>query len=678
MAGRAAPAPTLTFRPSARLQRYLGRELISDPNLAVLEFVKNAYDAGASEVLVRFELSTEPTRLIIADDGVGMSFESFERDWMHPGYSAKSAEAPEEAIRAVDSASGKRQASRVPVGEKGLGRLAAGRLGDRLEVFTRAREDDQFLHVYFDWSDFDDMTKAIDEIAIPYEYLSEIPLERELGVGTVVLIENLQLNWAGRVPGRPAVGRSRTRLGRLRQDLELLLRPLDLEAPDFRIDLDSDKVADAADIGPITPSTAALTAGYRYHFVVDSDSKGRVTIKRTLERSSEIAQMFGSAEHEIVSMSGDALDDAGHPETVSCGPFQGVFLYNPPPARERAKKDDVVGHGVLLYRDDVLVEPYGLDGNDWVGVGARKAQRQGHALIQPATFWGEIHITREDNEGLRDMANRQGLLESEPALEFFAHVRAEFRFFEDLVGSELERRWKQPDERRSEQAVDRLQLAVLRAKNLAHSLRQPLMAIGGEVVTMGHLLDDETIPPGSRAPLLAVRDRIASQVQRAEHLVQRYAEAPVPSFREVGLAELVEAAVADVRLLAEDHGIQVGVDLIADERLVAPVALIQESFAELLRNAIEAPRPSKSAAVVRIAANVEGKEIVVTVEDNGAGLDGVHSGSPLGEVDLATKARPPGGLVQVEETMALVRGRAVIASTGPDGTSIELRIPRER
>src|SRR5579862_6328606 len=128
----------LRFRPSARLQRYLGRELISDPNLAVLEFVKNGYDAGASIVVVTFNLSGSETELVISDDGIGMDFASFQENWMHPGFSAKSEDAPS-AVRDRSisaTASGPRLVNRTPVGEKGLGRLAAGRLGRIMDVYT--------------------------------------------------------------------------------------------------------------------------------------------------------------------------------------------------------------------------------------------------------------------------------------------------------------------------------------------------------------------------------------------------------------------------------------------------------------------------------------------------------------------------------------------------------------
>ena len=103
-------AGSLSFEPSARLQRYLGRELIADPNLAIVEFVKNGYDAGASRVWIRFELTTSPTVLRIGDDGTGMDLEGFRKNWMRPGFSAKSPDAPKQVVeRPPNNDAGRRQ-----------------------------------------------------------------------------------------------------------------------------------------------------------------------------------------------------------------------------------------------------------------------------------------------------------------------------------------------------------------------------------------------------------------------------------------------------------------------------------------------------------------------------------------------------------------------------------------
>src|SRR5207302_9630977 len=104
--------PRLFFEPSARLQKFLGRELIADPNLAIAEFVKNAYDAGATEVYMDFELKGVPKEqqsLTISDNGSGMDFAAFRSNWMRPGFSEKAKPTALEPSR--------RLLGRVPVGE---------------------------------------------------------------------------------------------------------------------------------------------------------------------------------------------------------------------------------------------------------------------------------------------------------------------------------------------------------------------------------------------------------------------------------------------------------------------------------------------------------------------------------------------------------------------------------
>src|SRR5947207_1652582 len=118
----------LRFEASAYLQRLIGRELISTDELAVIELVKNAYDAGASSVAItiRPPSTKEPGEVTVLDDGQGMSLEGLERVFMYAGYSDRPSE--------VDTA------ARVPTGEKGIGRFAADKLGQNLTVLTRTSD----------------------------------------------------------------------------------------------------------------------------------------------------------------------------------------------------------------------------------------------------------------------------------------------------------------------------------------------------------------------------------------------------------------------------------------------------------------------------------------------------------------------------------------------------------
>src|SRR5690349_7718234 len=85
--------PALHFEPTAYIQRLLGRDLISSEPIAVAELVKNSYDAGAKEVVITLH-ANEPQRLVIRDNGKGLSLPEFKRLWMRRGYSEKASYDP--------------------------------------------------------------------------------------------------------------------------------------------------------------------------------------------------------------------------------------------------------------------------------------------------------------------------------------------------------------------------------------------------------------------------------------------------------------------------------------------------------------------------------------------------------------------------------------------------------
>lgn len=676
----AKPRKTFTFTPSARLQRYLGNELIADPSLAIIEFVKNSYDAGAANVTVDFQLAErdpEDTTLVIADDGVGMDEQSFEANWMHPGFSLKSLEAPKTSRSRRQDAASRRQTERVPVGEKGLGRLAAGRLGDTLEVFTRERRADPWLHVLFDWRDFEDMTRALHEIRIPYDTESE-PGEAPVDVGTLLIIRGLKQKWDGKVRGRPVPGRSRTRLGRLKQDLQLLVRPLDAFKQDFTIHLLSDSLWDDEDIGTITPQAAVASADYSYSFEFRVESGGQSTIRRELCRSQDIHEQLGGALKERlspVSLTATAAKKEERPATLESGPFRGVFLYTPPPAARRAKEIDAVGSGVLLYRDGLLVEPYGLDNDDWVGVAARKAQRQGYAIVQPATFSGYVLISRDSNPDLRDMSNRQGLLRNEASEAFIDHVRAEFAVFEKHIFEELSQRWEAKEKKAARQAIGATETADVRLRAVAHSLGQPLLGLAADIAGLKRVAKRTGVHAHMRDILLDIAGSAEEHLGHAEEILRRFLDIRPIERTEVSAAQLVASVATESRALSRSLKVNVVVDEVPDRKVLVARDLVLEALKELVRNALEAPRPTGRAAQVRLTSHEsDAGDLVVDVVDNATGIKGANGDHPLSSI-RSTKGRPGQGLATVETSIQASLGHVRLSSTGRNGTHIEVYLP---
>lgn len=139
--------------------RLIGRDLITDRITALFELVKNCYDANSKRVDVIFEKVSlnegeidpetneirpnHQSRIIIKDDGFGMSFTDIRDKWMVIGTASKRKNpyTPEPFFRRC-------------VGEKGIGRFAVDKLGDKVNIITKQVDKTQWLNVEIDWGKY--------------------------------------------------------------------------------------------------------------------------------------------------------------------------------------------------------------------------------------------------------------------------------------------------------------------------------------------------------------------------------------------------------------------------------------------------------------------------------------------------------------------------------------------
>ena len=133
------------FEPTGRLIMSIGKDLIKDPQAAIVELVKNSYDADASYVKITFKKILEDLIITIEDDGHGMSSDIVTGAWMVPStdYKLKKQVSPK---------------GRKYQGRKGLGRYAVSILGNKLELMTICNGEKTTAS--FDWDDFNSETKA--------------------------------------------------------------------------------------------------------------------------------------------------------------------------------------------------------------------------------------------------------------------------------------------------------------------------------------------------------------------------------------------------------------------------------------------------------------------------------------------------------------------------------------
>ena len=134
------------FKANAGLKDILGRGLIYDDNIAIIELVKNSQDADSPKVEIEFinaESLSEESKLLIRDNGTGMDMFDIENKWLNMAYSEKKG-----TLKSNKEAY---------AGNKGIGRFSCDRLGSQLILYTK-KENSIPLKLYINWNDFENKT----------------------------------------------------------------------------------------------------------------------------------------------------------------------------------------------------------------------------------------------------------------------------------------------------------------------------------------------------------------------------------------------------------------------------------------------------------------------------------------------------------------------------------------
>ena len=174
----------LTFKVSSGLKNIIGRDLINNKFIAIFEIVKNSYDAGASKVKISFiENEDNSYKLIISDNGCGMSYDDIINKWLFVAYSEKKELKRKKSYRD--------NIKRDVAGAKGVGRFSCDRLGSKLILETHTKEDGFIHQVLMDWDTFEVDDKNLFE-KIPVSYSKKEKSFDSIISGTTLIIENLR------------------------------------------------------------------------------------------------------------------------------------------------------------------------------------------------------------------------------------------------------------------------------------------------------------------------------------------------------------------------------------------------------------------------------------------------------------------------------------------------------
>ncbi len=390
------------FYIDAKTLIHLGRDSIKDHSTALLELVKNSYDADATKVDI--EIFSETKDLIrVADNGFGMTEDELKNSWLRIGYSGK-------------RVSTKSKLGRRKTGEKGIGRISTDRLGSKLVLRTKSKND-KLIGLKVNWDDFDVEGKSLSDIRVEIFEPSSINLPIKDGkpssVGTEILIENQRQPW------------SKLNIENLHQELSALTPPFE-DVEDFQISLTNDiyplpseeinsNYLDASEI-----KIEAFYPGEGSEIIYTYwDKYNEKEIIEKIEWSNLLTKTgIGSNLHSQNKIRSGSMTIKLYfflRESASVKDFD----FNLTKLREFLDNNA----GIKIYRDRIVVKPYGFPssqfGYDWLGLADRKAKdpagigRSANYSVTPNQLVGAVFIARDSNIELADSAAREGLVESE-------------------------------------------------------------------------------------------------------------------------------------------------------------------------------------------------------------------------------------------------------------------------
>lgn len=364
------------MRPRARLIKLIGDELISDEAVAVVELVKNSYDADAKDVTVSFDTSSGiAERLIIKDNGHGMTLDDVMHGWFEPGSIIK--------LKKDRSPGG-----RLYQGAKGVGRFAAARLGDSLVMETCHKKNNEYTTVIFDWGRFDNES-YLDDIEIIYE---SKPFKVE-NPGTTLTIEGLK--------NRKFWEEDDFKI--LHSRLSRLISPFN-DVKDFKIDLQIPLYPGLT--GEVDPHELTRNPEYRFFGSLNKDGilNATVEVKGKLHKSYNAHKL--SSEGQILLCGSFEFEiRAWNRDRDGLAPY--MLRYDMNLTRIREILDTFCG--VSIYRDGFRVHPYGEMGDDWLSLDTASRQTPTMNFANNQII-AAIKISRENNPELKDRSTREGLV----------------------------------------------------------------------------------------------------------------------------------------------------------------------------------------------------------------------------------------------------------------------------
>jgi len=409
---------TLSIRPEARLIRSIGADLIKDYYAAVIELVKNAYDADSESVNISLSLEKaniygeeeEFLKFTIADTGEGMSLDTIKNAWMVPATSYK-------LNKKISSSK-----HRFLQGRKGIGRYASAILGDYLRMETTDLSGETTI-IEIDWKQFDTTQesdiKYLDEIEISYENeKTSLPHGTKIEIYAPVIRE-----YNGKTQSiEKRIIWTQKDYENLLKELRNLLSPLEKNTDDtFEITL---RYKGLEDFGfkdeefEIEPFPLLDLYDYRISGSIDKNGIGNLLYENqnypdsneTISFKIKIDQEDEKCGNIEVDLRFFDLEPEAIKDLISRGlkdPITNEYL-----GKSEARRMLKEYAGIGIYRNLFRIRPYGDSDYDWLELNQKRVNNP-TAKFSTNQVVGFINIDSEEESNLIEKSAREGLKENE-------------------------------------------------------------------------------------------------------------------------------------------------------------------------------------------------------------------------------------------------------------------------
>ena len=405
-------AISVPFRVQSHVLKLLGDELIGHDRLAVFELVKNAYDADATEVVVTLALGATPPMIVVSDNGIGMSADTIEHAWLEIGTDSKRTKGERKRT----------PLGRVPLGEKGVGRLAVQKLGEHVQLTTRCKGSPEY-EFSINWNELIDSARYLGEGMRVSVEENAPPRLIKSGTGTQVKVTGLrQTEW------------SRREVRDLYRLVSSLNNPFDA-AESFKVQLQlpgrEDEIKDLPTLQQMLEA-----AVWNFQFALDETGLLAWEYEFTPPRFKGLKGRKTSSIEKLPLLEPDEDDmplDSGHTrrsrddriflqsdDLKGIGSIKGRFhafhrrdeILRASGAPQQIKRWLDNQTGVRVYRDNIRVFNYGEPGEDWLGLDARRINRPTGKLGTQSVI-AQIALSLASSTALKEKTNREGFDDNE-------------------------------------------------------------------------------------------------------------------------------------------------------------------------------------------------------------------------------------------------------------------------